>query len=121
MVLPNPGIEPRSPSLQADSLPGLLLLSLKTMIPAPYKAPIMALWKENWSEEGVRGTGVGSCLPLVSGSCLCSDEFGVDGRQGAFHILEGTAFLSAPAGRWLRVTEEKVGQQQGGMCSSRHN
>ena len=114
-IYPAQGLNPGLPHCrrilyQLSHQLSLLLLSLKTMIPAPYKAPSTTLWKENWSEEGVRGTGVRSCLSLVSGSCLCGDELGVDGYQGAFHMLEGTAFLSgkraaflsAPAGRWLR-------------------
>ena len=98
-VLLDPGTESGSPALQADSLPselpGPLRVSLKSMVPAPYPAN-MVPWKENWSEEGVRGTRVRSCLSLVSVSCLCSDEFGADGHQGAFHILRGLPSSQRP-------------------------
>ena len=54
--LPNPGIEPRSPTLQADYLPSLELNAEKAM--APHSSTLA--WRIPWTEEPGRLQSMGS-------------------------------------------------------------
>lgn len=90
---------------------------LPCLVLATYTAS-MVTWKENWSEVGVSGSRIRSCLFLASVSRVCNEDFGGGDLQGPFRTLQTASFLLVVAGTLLRFcVKRRWSRQLQGGCS----